>query len=127
MAAATPPLSPRTDLRNTIASIHQQSNLETSMCLELAAKTKTLFEEALNEFKAPEIAMMLTSMKALLQTGKERHIHYAMYIGALTGNYVRRGGDIESLANAIFGEAPSEERDAFIADQTPLADMLRRL
>jgi len=105
--------SPRTELRNLIVEVQNQKISEGSFSVQLIGKITKISEREIrepNSFSSDYISVRNEILNSL--DVRERALN--SQISLLITDYLGRNGDVAMLAEAIFGQSSSSDKQAFI-------------
>ena len=106
--------SPRTELRNLITDVQQQKLSEEAFSAQLIKKISEIIEKRLPYDSNLYNADYVSAQNQILTSFSQREKALNFQLRVLIKEYLDRNGDVEKLADAIFGQISSSEKQFFI-------------
>jgi len=126
------PSSPRTQLSQTLADIYKQHEQEAKVCSAIDGileETALEFDQTQKKdvFLRMETSLLTKGIERLRKSEEERTETYNQIFGILLERYIRKGWEIEKLADSVFGLDNSPKKMAFIEQNERLAQTVIQL
>lgn len=111
------PVTPRTELRDLIVGISWQKRAAEAMREVLTRKVIDFSLEwvrTMDPLTDHLVKLEDKAVNVLFETDATRNGAYSELVGGLAMQYLEKGGELQSLADGLYGEAASEAKTRYM-------------